>query len=134
MGENKHIDELDAFAKKYVKEIPAHKPSANFTSSIMDVILTEEKQTIYQNNAKLTNSIWFVLGGFFIALITLLIFGKPSEIKLPKLDFVQIPNWSFYIDFSVSKIIMYVFCCLAILFFIQGYFMKNYFDKRLNQS
>ena len=38
MGENKHIKELDAFAKKYVKEISTEQPSLDFTASLMKKI------------------------------------------------------------------------------------------------
>ena len=43
MGENKHIQELDAFAKKYVKEIKVEQPSLEFTASIMQTIAKENR-------------------------------------------------------------------------------------------
>lgn len=80
MGENKHIDELDAFAKKYIKEeIANNAPSKNFTANIMEVILTEKPQQVYKHNLNLSMSIWFVLGGFIIASISLLFFGKKNN-------------------------------------------------------
>ena len=42
MGENKYIEELDTFSKKYVKEIQQEKPSLDFTSSIMQNIAKEK--------------------------------------------------------------------------------------------
>lgn len=38
MGENKHIKEIDAFTKKYVKEIKTETPSLDFTSNLMKSI------------------------------------------------------------------------------------------------
>lgn len=127
MGENKNIEELDAFAKKYVKEISTDEPSSNFTSSIMDVILAEEKRTVYKNNTKLSYSIWFVLSVFIVAFVCLLLKGKSSKIVMPSLDFGELPSF----NFSISTITIYAFFFLAILFAIQGFYMKQYFNKRL---
>jgi hypothetical protein len=51
MGENKHIEELDAFAKKYVKEIKQDKPSLDFTASIMEIITKESASKVFKTTA-----------------------------------------------------------------------------------
>ena len=136
MGENKHIEELDKFAKKYLKEIPTETPSAAFTANIMNTILAIEKKAVYQNNSKLSNSIWFVLGGFIVASMYLLINGESSKIEIPDfgLNKIQISNIHFshlFDTISVSTTTMYAFFFLALLFAIQVWFVKDFNEKRL---
>ncbi|MDY0779772.1 hypothetical protein [Tenacibaculum sp. IB213877] len=135
MGENKHIEELDAFAKKYVKEITEEKPSGNFTSSIMNAILAEESKKVYQTNYRFSYSIWMVLGGFIIASIYLLVKGKSTAITLPEVDFGSIQ----FLDFEMRHLLdavtfslttVYAFFFLTLLFGVQAYFLKNYYEKR----
>lgn len=134
MEENKNTSALDAFAKKYLQEIPKENPSVGFTTNVMDVILAEEKQVVYKNTTNLFYTVWFVIAAFIIASIYILFNGKPLEIEIPKIDFgilqnIQIP--SFFESFSVSTITVYASFILVLFFVIQGYFMKNYFEKRL---
>lgn len=129
MGENKHIEELDTFAKKYVKEILTEEPSTNFTANVMNTVLAEKRKVQYQNTTNLKTSIWFVLGGFIIASVSLLIFGKSTKITMPKFEFYKFQVFDFEF-MRVSQTTVYVFFFLTLLFFIQVYFMKNYFNKR----
>ncbi|TYP97033.1 hypothetical protein C7447_10546 [Tenacibaculum adriaticum] len=140
MGENKHIEELDAFAKKYLKEIPTERPSVDFTANIMNTILADEKRVVFQNKSKLSNSIWFVLGGFIIASIYILFKGKSSEIKIPSFDFgsITLPDLPDYQmrhlldNITFSSTTVYAFLIFIILFLVQGYFMKEYLTKRVS--
>lgn len=130
MEENKHFEELDTFAKKYLKEIPTETPSDNFTSSVMDAILADDKKEVYQNTMSLSNSIWFVLGGFIIASISLVMYGESSTIKLPEFDFVKLPALNFNM-IHISQTTVYAFFFLALLFGVQIWFMKRISDRRV---
>ena len=51
MGENKHIEELDAFAKKYVKDVEQELPTFDFTSSVMNKITEVEISSVYKTTS-----------------------------------------------------------------------------------
>ena len=68
MGENKHIKELDAFAKKYVQEIPEEKVSLDFTASIMKSIATESKNSVFKTKALIPKKGWFLIASLIIAI------------------------------------------------------------------
>ena len=136
MGENKHIKELDAFAKKYIKEIPQHTISDNFTNTIMDKIFAESKMNIVKNTPLISKKVWFLLSiAFVILLFFPLISSKPSNFKFPNFEFsfldkIQIPN--VLESLSLSNITLYAFLFFGLMVCIQIGFLKKYFDKRIS--
>ena len=136
MGENKHIEELDAFAKKYIKEIPKETPSANFTTSIMDVIsqLKPEKTIVYK--PLISKKGWFLVAASIIAII-LIPFNTSEEgiLSLPEMNFSFIEKMSFsglFESMSVSTATLYAAILFSILVFVQIFYLKGYFEKRIN--
>ena len=135
MGENKHIEELDAFAKKYVKEVPLEKPSIDFTASIMQTILKENTSNVFKAKALITKKGWFLI----ISLLLVAIFVpfkqlKETSIKLPEIDFsfmskIEIPN--LFESIAVSNTVLYSVFFFGIMIFAQVVFLKNYFEKRI---
>ena len=135
MGENKHIEELDAFAKKYVKEVPLEKPSIDFTASIMQTILKEKTINVYKPKALITKKGWFLI----VSLLLVAIFVpfkqlKQTSIKLPEIDFsfmskIQIPNLFEYL--TVSNTVLYSVFFFGIMIFAQVVFLKGYFENRI---
>ena len=135
MGENKHIEELDAFAKKYVKEVPLEKPSIDFTASIMQTILKENASNVFKAKALITKKGWFLI----VSLLLVAIFVpfkqlKQTSIKLPEIDFsfmskIQIPNLFEYL--TVSNTVLYSVFFFGIMIFAQVVFLKGYFEKRI---
>ena len=135
MGENKHIEELDAFAKKYVKEIPLEKTSIDFTASIMQTILKENASNVFKTKALITKKGWFLI----VSLLLVAIFVpfkqlKQTSIKLPEIDFsfmskIQIPNLFEYL--TVSNTVLYSVFFFGIMIFAQVVFLKGYFEKRI---
>lgn len=136
MGENKHIEELDTFAKKYIKEIEVETPSVNFTDKLMNV-LQQENSLIYKATPLISKKVWFILLGALVALI--FIPFKKSEKKpaiLDKVDLsffekLEMPTLFDGANLSVSTTTTYAFVFLAIMVTIQVYMLKNHFDKKL---
>ena len=137
MEENKHKNELNAFAKKYVKEMKQEKPSFDFTASLMDKIVAElQQKNVYNSSPLISNKIWFLIACAFIAM--LFIPFKESEksmLEIPKIDFsfidkIQIPN--IFIDFSISNTTMYAILFFGFMVMIQVVFLKNHFEKRID--
>lgn len=134
MGENKHIKELDAFAKKYVQEIEQEKPSIDFTASIMNKIDLESRSEVFKTKALITKKGWFVIS-LLVSAVIFIPFNKSekSVLNLPELDFsffnkIQIP--SLFESFSVSNTVLYAVVFFGLMFFAQVVFLKNHFNKK----
>ena len=68
MGENKHINELDVFAKKHIKSIKKEKPSMDFTSSVMQTILKAQSVTKFTYEPLISKKVWFIIVAGVISL------------------------------------------------------------------
>ncbi len=135
MGENKDIKKLDAFTKKYIKEIEIESPSVNFTANLMDTILQNENVEVYKARPLISTKIWFVLLGVLTASTLYVSRGSSFKlIKIPNLSFdflsgLQMPN--LFEGFAVSNTILYACFFFTIMFFGQVYMLKNHFTKEL---
>jgi hypothetical protein len=137
MGENKHIKEIDAFAKKYIKEIPAETPSIDFTSNLMGKI--NELKVV---NAKMTykplisKKSWFVILAAVIGIV--IIPFKSSEeglFTLPEINFSFLENINFsglLESVQVSNTTLYLAITFSALVFVQIFYLKGVFEKRIN--
>lgn len=136
MGENKHIEELDTFAKKYVKEIPQEKTSLDFTKSIMNTILLESQAKVFTTKALISKKGWIVISILVLAVV--LIPFKSSEkslFNLPELDFsffdkIQVPN--LLESINISNTVLYAVFFFGLMFMAQVFFIKKHFDKKFN--
>lgn len=137
MEENKNLQELDAFAKKYVKEIHIESPSIDFTASIMNKIIVAEKQkSLKTTESLISTKMWF----FILTLVLAAIFipfksSEKSFIQFPKLDFsflnsIQIPT--IFDANAISNTVLYAILCFGFMILIQVFYLKNYFNKRLH--
>ncbi|MFT6065905.1 MAG: hypothetical protein ACJAQX_001781 [Polaribacter sp.] len=130
MEENRNTAELDAFAKKYVKEIHTESPSKDFTASLMSKIVVEHQKSVFRMKTLISKKGWFVI--FVLVLALILIPFESSEksfIDFSELDFsffskIQIPN------LSISNTVLYAICFFGLSFAAQVIFLKNYFNKR----
>lgn len=134
MEENKNTTELDAFAKKYVKEIHTESPSADFTASLMGKIVVEHQKSVFKSKALISKKVWFLLFALLIALL-FIPFKKSEErlLHIPRIDFsfldkIQMSN--LFEFFSVSNTVTYAICFFGLMFMAQVVFLKNYFNKR----
>lgn len=135
MEENKYIEELDAFAKKYVKEIPQEKPSIDFTAAIMHNIIEESRSSVFTPKALISKKGWFlIIGLLLVAIFVPFKQMKETSIKFPELDFsfldaVEIPNLFDLI--SVSNTVLYALFLFGLMVMAQVVFLKGYFEKRI---
>lgn len=136
MGEDKNINELDAFSKKYIKEIKIETPSIDFTANLMDTLLQKENSEIYKATVLISKKVWFVLIGFLVVSILYVSRGTSlTWIKMPKvnLDFfsrIQIPN--LFEGITISNTMLSACFFFTIMFFGQVYLLKSHFTKNLN--
>ncbi|QNM87013.1 hypothetical protein H9W90_07840 [Polaribacter pectinis] len=134
MGENKHIKELDAFAKKYVKEIKAEKPSIDFTASIMQTIAEEKTADVFKTTALISKKVWFLILGLLAAAIFIPFKeSKGTSLNMPEIHFsflekIQISN--LFESISVSNTVLYSVFFFGLMVIAQVVFLKNHFDKR----
>lgn len=136
MEENREIEKLDAFAKKYVKEIEMEKAPLDFTASIMDKIFLENvKEITFQSKPLFSKKVWFVI--FFTVIALVLIPFKSSEkswLNFPELNFsffnkIQLSN--FLEINTISNTLLYTILFFGVMFIAQLLFLNNYFNKKL---
>ena len=93
MGEDKHIEELDAFTKKYIKEIDIEAPSVDFTANLME-ILQQENAKVYKPVPLISKKMWSVIVVFLIGSILYVSKGTSvTWMKMPKLDLSYITSY-----------------------------------------
>lgn len=137
MGENKHIEEIHAFAKKYVKEIPKETPSVDFTVNLMKSITqieTVRKTIVYK--PLISKKGWFVV---VLAIISVFLIpfnsSKEQTFTLPKLNFSFLDKLGFsgvLEGLSVSSTTFIIALIFGLLMSIQIVYLKGYFEKRLH--
>ena len=135
MGENKHIKELDAFAKKYVKEIKQEEISLDFTASLMHKIAVTKIGSPFKVAPLISKKVWFLIVAAVVAIICFSFqFSENESNFLTTLDF------SFMYKFQLSSIIegvslstttYYAFMFFGLMIAVQFVFLKKYFDKQL---
>ena len=134
MGENKHIEELDAFTKKYIKEIDIEAPSVDFTANLIE-ILEKENAKIYNHAPLISKKMWSVLVVFLVGSILYVSKGTSvTWMKIPKIDLsyissVEMPN--LFGNITVSNTMLYACFFFTLMIFIQVHFLKNHFTKNL---
>ena len=136
MGENKHIEELSAFAKKYIKDIETETPRVDFTANIMEAILKEEKALVYKATPLISKKVWFILVSILLISILYVSQGtslgwlKVPELEMEYLSHIQFPN--FFEGVTISHTVLYTSFLFTVMIFIQIYILKNHFTKHLN--
>ncbi|PQJ78135.1 hypothetical protein [Polaribacter porphyrae] len=138
MGENKHIKELDAFAKKYVKEIKQEKPSVDFTVSLMDKIEAIKITASTKVEPLISKKVWYILFIVIVALFFIPFKTSNKEITiLDKVDFSFLDKLTSVFAFngfnvSISNTTVYAFLFFGVMIFLQIIFLKKHFNKRFN--
>ncbi|CAL2081557.1 hypothetical protein [Tenacibaculum sp. 190524A02b] len=133
MGENKHIEELDAFAKKYMQELEVAKPSIDFTATILKAIEKQENKAVYKVTPLISKKGWFVLVLGLIASLVYVANGKSLKEfgwskYTPELDWSSL---NVFEHITVSNAMVYACFFAMLLIFVQIYFLKNYFVRNI---
>ncbi|KAB1159875.1 hypothetical protein F7018_06065 [Tenacibaculum aiptasiae] len=136
MGENKHIEELDAFAKKYIQEIEEEQPSLDFTSNLMNILAKEENVALYKATPLISKKAW----GILLSILTISIFyvskgASLSWVKMPKIKFdyfTKFQNFNFLEGITISNTVLYTCFFFTLMIFVQIYYLKNHFTRNLN--
>jgi len=136
MGENKHIEELDAFAKKYIKEIETKKPSMDFTSLVMGKINTEINAAVFKPKSLISKPMWIVIGLLItVAVVFSIQFDNTTTFDIPKVDFSiteAFQKINILSDISFSNSTFYIVLLFGIMLGAQLFYLKKYFDNRIS--
>ena len=136
MGENKHIEEIHSFTKKYVKELKKETPSLDFTSNLMKKIgeLETVKEAITYKPL-ISKKAWFIV---FVAIIAVILFPFKSTdeslFTLPEINFSFLEKLSFggLLDsVNVSNTTLYLALTFLVLVGIQIFYLKGHFEKQI---
>jgi hypothetical protein len=134
MEDNRHIEALGTFAKKYVKEIKQEQPSLDFTASIMQTIAKESTAKVFKRTVLISKKVWFVISVFVLAAVFIPFKASyKGLVNLPKVNFsffdkIQITN--LFESFSVSNTVLYSVFFFGLMFTAQVVFLKSHFNKR----
>lgn len=134
MKKIKQENQLDTFAKKYIKEIPAEKAPDDFTATLMAKINVSGVKSVFKTKALISKKVWFFIASIFIALLVFP-FKNSSELSLsiPEMNFSfleinQLPN---ILDLvSLSNSLLVTFFLFGLMIIGQVIYLKNHFDKR----
>ncbi|MDG1039938.1 MAG: hypothetical protein P8H13_04035 [Polaribacter sp.] len=137
MGGNKHIKEIDAFAKKYVKEIKSETPSLDFTSNLMNSIQQLEMvKSAIVYKPLISKKAWLFI---FVAIIAVIFIPFHSSEKglfsLPEVNFSFLNKLNFsgmFQDVNVSNTTVIIALVFGVLLSIQIVYLKGFFEKRLS--
>ncbi|WP_405607189.1 hypothetical protein [Polaribacter sp. Asnod1-A03] len=135
MEENKDIKKLDAFAKKYVKEIKQEQPSLDFTSFIIQTITKESTSKVLKPSILISKKMWTVLTVLFVACLAFILKNKKeNSIQFPEFNFsfltkIKMPN--LFENVVISNSLFLVIAIFTFMIFVQIIFLKNHFNKRL---
>jgi len=138
MGENKHIEEIHAFTKKYVQEIPVETPSLDFTSNLMQKIgeLQPFKSAITYKPL-ISRKAWFIVFAAIIAAVFIPFKStKESIFTVPELNFSFLEKLNFsgmLENINVSNTTLYFTIIFSVLVSIQIFYLKGYFEKQINR-
>ena len=137
MGENKHMKELDAFAKKYLTELPENVPSANFTANVMkniEQLAAAKKTMVYKPLISLKGWLFIV-----IAIAGVLFRSMKSTTKeffaLPEMNFsfLEQLNFTSYIEqISISSTTASIVLVFGFMFLIQILYLKGFYTRKFN--
>ncbi|MBL4569007.1 MAG: hypothetical protein JKY69_04920 [Flavobacteriaceae bacterium] len=137
MEEIKKNQKLNAFTKKYLKDLELESPSVDFTANIMDVISvikTSDNAVTYK--PLISKKGWFLVFSILAAILIIPLRGVESKwVTLPELNFSFLEKISFtgLLDgFTISNTVVYTVCLFAVLMTIQLFYLKGYFEKRLS--
>lgn len=134
MGENKHIEELDAFAKKYVKEIKGENAPINFTANLMHEIKGLEIKKVIKSSPLISKKVWFLLLAAFVSLFFIPFKSREEKlVNMPELDFSFLQKFhlsNLFGELSISSTMFYTFLFFGIMIFIQIIYLKNHFNKK----
>ncbi len=135
MGENKHIEELDFFAKKYINDIESEIPSMDFTKNIMATIEATETSKVFKTEPLISKKVWLLLLVTLIASIFYVYKKSTTQLmNLPKVEwdiFSKIKIFDAFKNIEVSNVTLYACFFFTLLIFVQISFLKNRFEKRL---
>ncbi len=137
MGENKHVEEINNFAKKYIKEIPTETPTVNFTANLMKSITaleTLKTTTVYK--PLISKKGWFVI---FLAIMAILFIplnsAKEVLFTLPKFNFSFVEKIRFLgviENLKISNTTFAITVVFGLLVTIQIIYLKGFFEKCLH--
>ncbi|WP_288955939.1 hypothetical protein [uncultured Polaribacter sp.] len=136
MGENKNIEELDAFARKYVKEIPKEKISLDFTASVMNKILLQSQQKVFTTKALISKKGWFVIAIVVLAIVLIPFKNlEQSLLNFPEFNFSFLEKFQFLNlleSVNISNTVLYAIFFFGLMIIAQVFVLKNYFNKRFS--
>lgn len=135
MGENKHSEEIHAFSKKYLNEIPEESTSVDFTSNVMNRIeALAPVHDAFVFKPLISKKRGFFIGtAIFVLIMSVFNAERKTYFTLPQLDvsFMEKINFQPMFDaIQISSNTLYLVLISSALLWIQLFYLKRYFEKQ----
>jgi len=127
---------LEAFVDKIMEDAPLESPSVDFTQNVMQKIEAEASHKVFQYKPIVSGK---VLTAVFIAFVALLILigtqlGMDSGqgwFRNLKTEAWFHLDWSWMEGYTSSKVMVYAFLFLGLMFFVQVSLLKKQLGRRI---
>mgnify|MGYP003110742126 FL=1 len=125
---------LEAFVDKLMEGAPLETPSVDFTQNVMHKLEAETQKKVFQYQPIVSGK---VLSVAFIAFVALLILiGSQLGVDSGQGWFKNVqtenwfhPDWSWMEGYTSSKVTVYAFLFLGLMFFVQVPWLKSQMNK-----
>jgi len=127
---------LEAFVDGIMDEAPLESPSADFTKNVMQKLEVEAPQQVFEYKPILSGRTLSLAFVAFVALVFLL--GSHLGVDNGQGWFKNLnmgswfhADWGWVKGFTFSKVTVYAFLFLGLMFFVQVPWLKRYMDRRV---
>lgn len=115
-----------------IKDSKLEQPSLDFTAKVMSQVLTTKTSQVFVYKPLISKYVFILVFGCFI---TLSFYSEPqTDSWISILSFCEFFNKNSTALFSFSKITTYAVVLATIMFVMQIYFFKKYFENQLNAT
>ncbi|NDV17078.1 hypothetical protein GO009_13680 [Muricauda sp. TY007] len=126
---------LEAFIDKLMEDAPLESPSVDFTQNVVQKIEAEAHHEVFEYKPLLSGKLLTFLSVAFVAL--LVYFGSQVGVDNGQGWFKNLnmeawfqTDWGWMQHYASSKIMLYGFLFLGLMFFAQIPWLKRQMDKR----
>ncbi|WP_318309968.1 hypothetical protein [Flagellimonas crocea] len=127
---------LEALVDKMMGGMPLESPSRDFTQSVMAKIEAQESKEVFQYRPIMSKRALFTVFAAFAALLIAVGFQLGPESGQGWFKNLNMENW-FHADwswmegFTFSKVTVYAFLFLGLMFFVQVSLLKKQLGRRV---
>jgi hypothetical protein len=124
--------ELENLVDKMMKGVSLESPSIDFTANIMSQVSIKKASIGTEYKPLISKTTFAIIFGMLLVFYCILYNNGDGQSNnwYTAIDFSKFYRNRFLSGFSVSKIMIYSVVACSLMFCMQIFYLKNYFDKR----